>query len=200
MNATSPPRVGPGVDQPIDPGAVASHSAPSMGSDSGDLSVMFPGKRVDLPGPDGSTAMTVIVTPLGIVHMQKFIDCIQEIVPKLSSQMDITKLFKVGKGGEEGMGFTQKLMPIVVPMLTSDIIGIIDECVQGLDLKKSKNAPHWWLPRIVEAWIVESFGDEMKLRPWVEAVDNVLSRATGESLGLWETLSRSSSGQATTSE
>jgi hypothetical protein len=163
-----------------------------ISKDAAELAVLFPGRTIDLLKPDGTVWRTVRVVPMGVVHMRRFISALEEVIPKIAVQVDFQKV----AGGDKGLS---NLIPMIVPILTSDLIDLLDVCVEGLNLR-TPGIPHFWLPQLAEAWIDESFGSEDRARPWVDTVDRVLSKVTGnEPLGLWATLSRSSVEKATLS-
>ena len=174
-------------------------------------STMFPGTEVTLPTPDGVEDLIVTVYPMGIRHLKQFIHNIEEVIPRIASQVDMGQLFKakkrkvldMGEGNapviDEQPDIMTMLLPIAVPILCTDLLDLLNECTIGLDLNE-QYAPHWWMPMIAEVFVEESFGTEAKLRPWVEAVDNVIGRLLGESPGISEMLFKPASQPDTTSE
>ncbi len=161
---------------------------PGVGSD---FSVLFPGTRVEIETPKGKIAWTVY--PVGFRKMRKFSEGIGRALSAFGS-VQIVK----GASFEE---HTKQLLPVMLPVVLEHLLDLVAECcvpetgveVDVLDL------PHWHAVPIIEAWFVESFGSEEKVRPLVAAVERAMKKMTGQSVDLWGSLSQLSSGQDTDS-
>ena len=122
------------------------------------LAALFPGREVDIGG------IPVKVMPLGVRHIRKFSDAVGRIMPTIVGVIGNEKL-----GKEE---WTNKVVTTLMPFAMSDLLGLIDDCVD-VDLN---SVPQWELPKIAEAWIEESFGSEEKLRPWRDLMTRLKGR------------------------
>lgn len=147
------------------------------------LETLFPGEAITVEGID------ITVFPVGVAHLRQFNRAVEEVLPKIASQMDL------GKMGEVNL---KDLGPMVIPILLSDVLDLINDCVVGVNLT-DKRLPHWVLAPIVQKWIEVSFGSEKKIRPWIEVVETTVMRMTGESPGIWDTLCQSRSAKDTIS-
>lgn len=150
------------------------------------LKVLFPGETVHV-----AEGVDAVVYPLSVRHLRKFNQAIEELIPKIASQVDL----RAFSGEKFDIG---KALPMVVPILLSDALDLIADCVEGVNIL-DEHFPHWKLPDIVDAWIQTSFGSEERVRPWIEVVEKNIARLTGESPGIWDTLSQSLRDRATTS-
>ena len=158
-----------------------------------DLETMFPGREVVI-AEVGDKKLTAQVYPLGIVQIRKFNDTLADVLPRIATKVDLSKL---KRANDFMVGFAD-LLPAITPMVASDLIELIDDCVVGVDLTKDR-VPHWVLPKIVEIWIEESFGEAGKLKAWLDAIDRVLEKITGHKPGIWDTLCKHLSKQDTPS-
>ena len=141
-----------------------------------DMRVMFPGVEVSIELPDGP--MMVTVFPVGIQQMKKFVTAIAGAVGIIRG-MDLKK-----DGSTQD--HLKQMLPHLIPIVLNDLFGLVQECTVGVDLD---TLPHWLVPPIVEAWIIESFGDEKKIRPWIQMFENLTEKMTGQKTEIWATLS-----------
>ena len=122
------------------------------------IKALFPGRIVEISGVE------IKVEPLGFRHIRKFSDGISKIMPTLVSVISDVKA--------DERGWISKLSATLAPFLMTDLLDLVDDCVD-VDLKE---VPHHLLPRIIEAWIEESFGDEGKVKPWKTLFTTILKR------------------------
>jgi len=167
--------------------------------------VLFPGRRIALASdpddPDDPLAgVFAEVFPLGVCHIDRFANEITGALMLLASDMARLR----GKGGEDaqlGGAVLQQLVPFVIRNLMS----LFRACVKIGDTRLSDvdeevtNLPHWVAPKLIEAWIADSFGEEEKWRPWVTATENVLAQFGVETSSISGIFSKLSSPQDTTS-
>lgn len=151
--------------------------------------IVFAGREITLKTDDGKE-IQVMVFPVGVGHIRRFNKAVEDVLPKILNQIDVSRFKKDASIGD--------FAPMIVPIVISDLLEIVAACIKGVDIL-SDNFPHWHLPPLIEAWIDVSFGKEEKIRPWVEVVENVLAKLTGKKIGIWETLSKSLSAPAMTS-
>lgn len=154
------------------------------------LEALFPGRVVKV---DSDRGITAIVYPPGIMHVREFS---RDLV---SAMMTTVQMIASPRNADR-----QKLTAIItqmVPFITSNMIDLVCACVRvecpqvpGITVK---DLPHWLVASIIEAWVVESFGSEEKLRPWKAAIERTVSQVTGKPFSISETFSRLSSPQAT---
>lgn len=173
----------PGADAPSEIADLAERTA---------LEDLFPGYIMEFDAAKGKK-LKVEVFPLGITHLRQFNRQLEAIIPKIASQVDLSKL---KEHGEEAIA---DIMPILAPMILTDLLDLVNACTKGVDLLNSY-VPHWILPQIIERWLLESFGDAKKLKPWVSAVETLMAKMTGTKLGIWDTLSKHLSHLGTASD
>jgi hypothetical protein len=163
------------------------------------LASLNPGREVTLKFPNGEH--TVKVYPLGVWHLKQYGDtiakCCADIATKvgplqggLLPEIQQTQVGELPVIERTTGGISTNVITAAAPIVIEHLLPIIAECVEGLDLK-DRRVPVWALPPIAEAWIVESFGDKEKIRPWIGLVETVLSRLTGQPVNLWDALSES---------
>ena len=145
-----------------------------------DLKALFPGEEYTIETAEGYDDLTVVIYPLGVGHMRRFSAAVEQVLPKIASQVNLSAIADNPK----------EMMSMVIPILLSDALDLINGCVVGVDLC-DPNFPHWELPPILDIWIKESFGTSGKVRPWVEVVENTVEQMTGNRPGIWETVSQS---------
>ena len=115
---------------------------------SADLRALFPGRVVNVNGVD------IMVVPMGVRHLRRFSDAVAKIMPTL--------ITVVGDQNDSQEAWVRKLVSTILPFALSDLLVLIDDCVD-VDLE---DLPQWVLPKIAEVWVEESFGSEEKIRPW----------------------------------
>lgn len=155
------------------------------------LEDLFPGYILDFPGANGKK-LTVEVFPLGVTHLRKFNHQLEAIVPKLARNVDFAAL------REKGDEAIADLLPMLAPMILTDLLDLVDACTKGVDLINGY-VPHWILPKIIERWLLESFGEAKKIQPWVTAIETMMEKVIGEKVGIWDTLCKRLSPPDTTS-
>lgn len=140
------------------------------------MKAMFPGREIPIELPDGAIMATVY--PVGINQMKKFVTAIAGAVGIIRG-MDFNK-----EGSTDD--HLKQMLPHLVPIVLNDLLGLVKECTVGVDLDA---LPHWLVAPIVEAWVMESFGEEKKIRPWIQMFENLTLKATGKKTEIWATLS-----------
>lgn len=148
-------------------------------------SSIYPGRVVDITielGGAESGVLKAHVYPLGLRHMKRF-------------QKQITKALGLAAGIKVGAGVSEKevgamVMKALVPHVMEDMIEMLQECVRlesahdKLKAVKLDDLAHWDLPPIAEAWIMESFGESKKLKPWATMIETVVQQTTGKKIDL----------------
>lgn len=135
--------------------------------------VLNPGTQV-LIG-EGGEAVVATVHPMGRAHMAQFAGNIAGVLRHVMSM-------KVDPNDKDMQAaVVMQLLPIVL----ADLMDLVGACTtfdhEGLTID---DLPHYMLPELAETWIVESFGEERKWRPWVTVVERLTKRFTGKELNL----------------
>lgn len=136
------------------------------------MEVMFAGKTVDVwKGKVGDEDVEVKATvfPVGVQHVQQFSE-------KVVGALGVLNKTAVSiNAGDEAVAAS--VVQSLLPYALENLMDVIDRCVRfnvpGMSIS---DLPHYVFPTIIEAWIVESFGTEEKWRPWVAALDRVMTR------------------------
>jgi len=149
-----------------------------------ELADLFPGKTVEIKGNGRSIRVTVY--PMAVKHFRTFKDSVTRAMEK------------IGKA-PAGADWTSIMMPMVVQIAAEDLLDIVNECVVGIDLKHDR-CPNWVYPIIVKEWVIESFGAEDKIRPWISLLEELAERVGGQKVKIWQTLTQRSSSVAGTSQ
>lgn len=152
---------------------------------------IFPGKVFEIKG-QGDEVAKISIFPIGAAHLRQFTEQIERIVPKIVSQVDLTKL-------HDGKEAFKELLPMIAPIIVGDLLDLVSACVTGIDLT-ADYLPHWFLPQIVEIWLLESFGDPEKIKPWITIIETIMEKTTGTRLQIWGELSKSLSRAVTPSK
>lgn len=151
--------------------------------------------------PDASKAERyrgrVTVYPIGLRHMKLFS---RGIAGLLAAVGDVR--VPVGGSKDDVMkSLGTQAMLSALPYILENLMELVDACceahVDGHTVAVS-SLPHWDVPPVIEAWLVESFGSEKKWKPWVATIESLAQRVTGKSLGLLEAIS--GLGESSTSE
>jgi len=191
---TPPARIGPGVGQPA-PALNGSGASASGESTEKVMGVLYPcGTTVEVGLRDGSLVHAKVY-PMGFRHIGDFMRDIEDALPKVSAKLDLKRL-----GGDDANDRAKAmvdLLTVAIPLCCTDLLHVVNECVDGVDLNDDR-IPHWCMPKIIEAWIDESFGSPEKVRPWMEAVDRILARTSDGSEDDGETSPTESSSSADT--
>jgi len=155
---------------------------------------IFPGRVVEFE--EGAVEFKVRVYPPGFQHFELFSTRIAAAVG-LIANMDLRGA-TTGSGAQD---FAKRVIQQVGPIVLSDLLGLVRECcvveIDGHPEATLDDLPHWHLASVVEAWIEESFLEERKWRPWLGALERLISKATGQPFSISETLSSRSSSPAT---
>jgi len=121
------------------------------------LEILLPGKQLTL-----ESGVVLTVYPVGYKHLKKFTSQIAKLA-------QIAATLPMKKGSSIG-DMAKTISVAMIPELLKEGLDLVAECIRidspGIALD---NLPHWEVARVVEAWIEESFGEERKWRPWVEA-------------------------------
>jgi len=100
----------------------------------------------------------------------------------------------VAKPGEDVKVHGERIVSELIPFAITHALDVMSECVVLPKGATLKDVPHFDLPPIAEAWILESFGEEKKWRPWVALVEEVATRLNGgKAIRMSEIWSRASS-------
>lgn len=145
-----------------------------------EMHVLFPGKVV----PIGDTGLTATVYPLGFIHLRKFTSSIAGVIFQLLA-------IKVPKDADQ-KAKTSIYIAQMVPFILQNALELFTECVK-IKGGKLDDLPHWEVPPLIELWVIESFGEERKWRPWVTSVEKIVTQMTGKPFRLSESLSSFSS-------
>ena len=148
---------------------------------SADLKTLFPGRTVTIEA--GGQSLTFSVRPMAVSHFRRFKEAVSKALERIG-------------GGDLDSG---SLMVTVVDLVADDLMDVINECVDGIDLTDDA-CPVWLFPKLATDWFDESFGDEGKVRPWVDLIEQVVGRFSGTKLNLWDSLTQSSQEQDGPSE
>ena len=159
-----------------------------------DLNVLFPGKVITFDGAGGKQ-LSVTVFPMGSGHVRKF----NAAVTKCFARVRALSLDTIEMPADirsmtdsEWAAIVMKLaktVPQIAIVVMDELMDLVAECVEGVDLKSTR-CPIHLLPDIVLAWLMESFGDEKKARPWINLAEQIFSKVTGKPLDLWGVLSK----------
>ena len=148
-----------------------------MSEEKDELAEMFPGKTIEIKGNNRTVRVTIY--PMAVMHFRRFKDSVTKAMEKL------------GKAPADG-NWEAMILPLVVQIASEDLLDIVSECVEGIDLK-SPRCPSWVYPTVVTEWILESFGSEDKIRPWVTLLEQLAQSVGGQKVNLWQTLTQRSS-------
>lgn len=169
--------------------AEASEQTTEGPTDDEQLEILYPGTIITLKGEGGmDMEMKITVWPMGIRDFKRFKAAIRAITEEVSLIG-----FDWVKAKED---WQTVLLPIVITIVVDHFLELLNESVDGIDLM-SPRCPQWVLPPVAQAWLLQSFGSEKKLRPWADLVDEIAERAGGKKLKIWQMLTKSSSPQAT---
>ena len=144
----------------------------------------FPGREVELDVGGGRT-LTVRVLPVGIRQVRQFSRSLVTAARAVLGTEVGEEIMKVSDGDKAKL-----IGGLMLEASLGDLFDLFEQCVTP-DVGA---LPHWLLPPVLEAWIEENFLGEGRLRPWAEALDTAVKRATGEDLRMSERLSEFLSG------
>ncbi len=141
--------------------------------------VLHPGTEIELD--NGGIAK---VFPLGFRHLSKF-------TKEISKALAVIQNIPLKPGSKEE-DINRAVMTAMIPYILENLLGLVAECVKIEDSDVAlEDLPHWNVPPIIEAWLIESFGERKKWEPWIQALENLLERFTGKRPQILETLSNS---------
>jgi hypothetical protein len=128
-----------------------------------------------------------LVFPLGVIHLRKFNERISKALLFISRNVK----WREGASSDE---IGQAILTEVAPLLMTDLLDLLVECVRfSPNTVKIDDLPHWDFPKIVEEWVMESFGTEEKRDPWRRAIESTVARFMGKPFSISEMLSKDSS-------
>jgi len=157
------------------------------------LKPLFPGRNVELDV--NGTKVLVTVYPLGFRHLRRFSKDVTGAVMAIVG----TKVPENLKSDPAAAAaFSQRVMMQLVPYAIDNLLDLVAECVtfETPDVVID-DLPHYCVAPIIEAWLLESFGEEKKWRPWLATVENVYAQVTGKQKKITEIFSSASSSPAT---
>ena len=129
-----------------------------------------------------------VVFPMGLAHIQKFSSAIGRATSRF---IGIGGLPSLGEDGRLQFDATKMSVAIalVVEIITQDLMELVLACVHPPeDGPPVSSLAHWHLPPIIEAWILENFGSEDQLHPWIQVMERTILRVTGKRVSIWEPL------------
>lgn len=136
-------------------------------------SAMFPGKLIQL---DEESGLMARVFTVGTKHLRKFSRQIGNAISSISSM----KLPSIkDKKAMEAWAAAE-----LAPILINDAFDILTDCIKVFTVDEAgvetpfqlDELPHYHLPVLIVTWFEDSFGEEKKIRPWIEAFQK-LSKA-----------------------
>lgn len=130
-------------------------------------SIFNPGKEITL-----ESGLVVTVYPLGFRHIQKFNQAIANAISVAGLAV---------RPGMSEKEMSNAIIAQMIPHALTHLLDLFKECVSFEPKEVSiDDLSHWELPALMEAWIMESFGDPKKYRPWIDMMKNLLLRFTGK--------------------
>lgn len=146
--------------------------------------VLAPGRLVEVPG-----FCKAKVYAIGPRHLKKYG---KEVGQAMAALIQIAI--------KPGVDVKIQLIMQMVPWVMSNCLDLVEECTKLQDPAVTWDAlPHWALPEIIRAWLLENFDEEYKWGPWVAVAEQALKSVTGRTVEISETLSKLSSLLDTTS-
>lgn len=138
------------------------------------MHTLYPGRVVEL-----DAGATVKVYPLGFVHMRRFTNQISAALAVMARNTPKDMATDPARRSELG----KQLMAQLAPYLLNNLMELVEECCE-VDPKEIgfEELAHWDIAKVVEAWVMENFGEEKKWKPWVEALDRLMVNFTGAGL------------------
>lgn len=133
------------------------------------MGAMFPGCRIELD--DG---LIGVVYPVGTKHLRKFSRQIGAAISAIST-MRLPSL-------ADKKRLEEWAMAELTPILVNDAFDILTDCIKVLKYDENgenetsvplEELPHWHLPKLATQWFIDSFGEERKIRPWIEAFQRI---------------------------
>lgn len=153
----------------------------------------FGGKKFKIQSVD------IEVFPMGLRHMPVFMSRAGSILSLVMSKMKDLKIDKEVSNQDLKSTLSQ-----VIPVLMSTCLDLFYECCNatGKDLETDEeydcseylaDLPHYEMVEVLQHWVEESFGSMGKLRPWIQLIESLVSKTTGEKMDLLSLLSKGSS-------
>lgn len=161
------------------------------------LKVLMPGTKLE----NLQCGVTATVYPMGFVHMREFAS---DLVAAFNAVARVAAPDKPRNDTKEERQrvereFGERLIKSMAPMVTTQLLDVVARCVTFEAGVTMDQVPHYDVPVIVEAWIMESFGTEDKWRPWLATMERLLTHFSGKEVRILEMLSKPSSPQDTPS-
>lgn len=168
-------------------------------------SILYPGFKLPVESVPG---LEVRVYPLGFTHLKKYADRLGRLAA-VASQIEIPK--SIPRNEQPAV-----LLRALAPHLVKEVVEVVEECIvfpmavtQNEKLMRFthpndpvKDDPefdcyqvtmsdlsHEAVPEIVGAWVKASFSSKKHYGPWLDMVQNLLNRATGQQFNIMETIS-----------
>jgi len=146
------------------------------------LKPLFPGKEIVL-----NDQVVAIVFPLGFKHIRKFS---RDISGALLTLMNSQIPENIRDDSKAQKRLTDQMFQTLIPYAIDNLLDLISECIKFKPEEvKIDDLPHWDVAKLIEAWIIESFGEEKKYLPWIAAVENIFAQVTGEKKSISEIFS-----------
>lgn len=144
------------------------------------LQELFPGTPVRV----GTEQKHIIirVRPVTLADMQEFQEALTACL--LRSGPAWTAI----QNEESNIKFVPMLAQIFTPFLLTDLLGLVNRCCDH-DIK---NLPHFALADIIDAWLMESFGEPKKSEPWKALLTNLTTAFKLDPAAIWKTLTTDS--------
>jgi len=135
------------------------------------------------------------VFPMGFAHIQRFSGDLGRVALALVQALEHDK---AASEMEVGAAVAAQALPVLVAEAMDLVLACTRFESNGEPAEvKFEDLPHWWAPPIIEAWLVESFGEEKKRDPWVRAIESTIARVTGAEVKISGMLSKAWSSLAT---
>lgn len=145
-----------------------------------DIAVLFPGKEVLL-----SEGRSVRVFPVTMPHVRKFYKGLFEAFATLFRTPQAQRVLQ-----EKSTESMSALLPHIAPIIVNDLYDLMKECCRP----SPDTLPHWDIPLVAQAFVEENFLPlELKLKPWMKPMDDLVSKLTGEPFSIWATIFKLSS-------
>lgn len=115
------------------------------------LRALYPGRQINI-------GLTITVMPLKVKQLRQFSESLTNLVPAVLNAVS-------SANPKTEAELTQVICATLVPLALKDLIALISDCVKDIDLD---DVPQHLLPRIIDAWVEESFSGPGKLQPWID--------------------------------
>ncbi len=187
------------------------------------MRTLIPGTVVDLS--DLMPGLTVTVYPAGWAHLVPFGEAIQAVAGRFVAEFKRAQLLRPfsaqGYGESEAEqirlrndrqeaenGWLRAAAQAVLPTVMGRMQELVAQCVVFSPSHMPDGGPAITVddllmshvPTLCEAWVLETFGSEVRRRPWVAAIERAVAAATGKRVPMSEMLSKLSSLRDTVSK